>query len=137
MLPTNLTTNEVKNAAGTEVEFLRWRASERTVEFQKSGEAPNAENHLKVSHQEIGSGVDARRRSAVIGNQQIIGVSGAQREIKVSIVYDIPVGDVADYTAVNTLAAEVGSFTFLDGTGSTFLFAGTGVGHAAARDGSL
>lgn len=137
MLPTNLTTNEVKNSAGTEVEFYRWSASERTVEFAKAGEAPNAENHLKVSHQEVSSGVDARRRSAVIGNQQITGLSGKQREIKVSIVYDIPIGDIADYTAVNTLAAQVGSFTFLDGTGTTFLFAGTGVGHAAIRDGSV
>jgi len=63
MLPTHLTTNEVKNAAGTEVEFLRFDAAGRTVEFQQSAETPNLEHRLKTSHQESGSGVNERRRS--------------------------------------------------------------------------
>lgn len=137
MLPTNLTSNEVKDSAGTEVEFLRWRANERQVEFAKSGEAPNLNNHLLVSHQAIGSGVDERRRSAVIGTQEVTGASGVKRTIKCSIVWDIPEGDIANYTDVLNLTSKVGSFCFLDGTGTTFLFAGTGVGVAAAVNGTL
>jgi hypothetical protein len=136
MLPTNLTTNEVMNTAGTEVEFLRWRTNERQVEFALSGEAPNLNNHLLVSHQSVGSGVDERRRSAVIVTKEVTGASGVKRLIKVSIVADIPEGDIATYTDVITAMAEAGSFTFTSGT-STFVYAGTGNGASAIINGTL
>jgi hypothetical protein len=136
MLPLGLTTNEVKDAAGLEVEMQRWKVDGRSVEFQKVGELPNAENRIKVSHQDLGSGVDARRRSAVIGRLQVAGVSGAKREWKVTITIDAPVGDVASYTDGTKLMAEVGSFTYTLG-GTTFLYDGTGTGSAAILAGSL
>jgi hypothetical protein len=138
MLPQNLTTNEVKNASGTEVEFLRWRESERKIEFAKSGETPNAENRHLISHQDdIGTGINERRRSALISRYEFTGASGEKREVKITTTYDVPVGDMTTLANVNELAAQHGSLLYLDGTGTTFLFAGTGVAHSSLRDGSL
>lgn len=132
MLPANLTTNEVKNSSGTEVEFLRIRANERQVTFSKSGAAPNLDNTVGISHTVLGTGVDERRRTAILGYMEVTGASGEKRVIRVNHTYDIPIGDIASYADVYTLDAQVGSFVYLDGTGTTFLFAGTGTGASAA-----
>lgn len=58
MLSNTLNTNEVKDAAGTEVEFSRISTNGRSTEYAKVGEVPNAPYRLKVSHQETGSGLD-------------------------------------------------------------------------------
>jgi len=65
MLSNTLVTNEIKDAAATEVEFQRLEQDGRATEFSKVGETPNAPYRLKVSHQEVGTGLDLRRRSRV------------------------------------------------------------------------
>jgi hypothetical protein len=137
MLPLNLTTNEVKNSSGTEVEFHRIKANDRLVTYSKVGAAPNLDNLLSVSHTVLGSGVDERRRTAILGYLEVTGASGVKRIIRVNHTYDIPIGDIASYADVITLDAQVGSLTYLDGTGTTFLFAGTGVGASAAVNGTV
>jgi hypothetical protein len=137
MLPLNLTTNEVKNSAGTEVEFDRQEANGRLVKYTKKGAPPNLDNTISVSHTVLGTGVDERRRTAILGYLEVTGASGVKRIIRVNHTYDIPIGDIANYTDVITLDAQVGSFTYLDGTGTTFLFAGTGVGASAAVNGTV
>jgi hypothetical protein len=137
MLPLNLTTNEVKNQSGTEVEFGRIKANDRLVTYSKVGAAPNLDHTLSISHTVLGSGVDERRRTAILGYMEVTGASGAKRIIRVNHTYDIPIGDIASYTDVILLDAEVGSFTYLDGTGSTFLYAGTGTGASAAVNGTV
>lgn len=136
MLPNNLTTSEVKDSAGTAVPMNRWDAEGRSVEFAKVGEAPNAENHLKVSHQEVGSGVDTRRRSACIVTLQKAGISGKQREFKFSLVGDIPIGDISDYTDAKTCLAELMSFVGIGAAGTTLLYNCTGVGADAIINGT-
>lgn len=137
MLPLNLTTNEVKNSSGTETEFNRIKANDRLVTYSLAGAPPNLDTTLSVSHTVLGTGVDERRRTAVLGYKEVTGASGEKRIIRVNHTYDIPIGDIASYTDVITLDAQVGSFVYLDGTGTTFLFAGGGTGASAAVNGTV
>jgi len=139
MLPTHLTTNEIKNASGTEVEFLRFDAGQpRKLVFAKSGEAPNYEQRLDVAHIEAGAGVRRRRRSRFgfrIGHLSADGVTptftlGYQ-------ILDIPVGAIADYTYPTLCMAYMMSFCASQGATTTILYDGTGYGAAAQINGTL
>lgn len=136
-LPNNLNTNEVKNSAGTEVEFNRISVLDRSVTFAVAGESPNLPHRLKVSHQEIGTGLNLRRRSAVIINKTVTGASGTPREIKVTLTLDFPVGDLGNVTDATNLLAEIMSFCASLGASTTILYDGTGYGAAALINGSL
>jgi hypothetical protein len=137
MLPTNLNTNEVKNAAGTEVEFSRLATLDRSVTFAQVSETPNLPHRLKVSHLETGSGSDKRRRSVVRFDKTVTGASALPRTISAYVVLDIPVGDLSALTEVGNVAAELNSFLSTTGAGTTVLFDGTGYGTAACINGSL
>lgn len=137
MLPTNLNTNEVKNAAGAEVEFNRLATLDRSVTFAQVGESPNLEHRIKVSHLETGSGSETTRRSMVRVDKTITGVSGKPRVISFYAVAAIPVGDIANYTETGNVNAELISFLASTGADSTIKFDGTGNGAAALINGSL
>jgi len=137
MLPTNLTTNEVKNSAGTEVEFNRLSTLDRSVTFAQVSETPSAPHRLKVSHLETGSGSSLRRRSMVRIDKTVTGTSGVPRTISAYVVLDIPVGDVANYTETTNCVAELLSFCASLGASTTILYDGTGSGAAAMINGSL
>lgn len=137
MLATILNTNEVKNASGTEVEFTRLRAADRTVVYQQVAEPPNMQHRLTVSHQEIGGDVDARRRSVVRFDKEVAGVSLAKRKVSAYLVVDAPVGDLATSAEIKNVIAEVLSFCATTGAATTVLFDCTGNGAAALADGSL
>lgn len=137
MYPTNLTTNEVKNSAGTEVEFLRRSNFGTSIEFAQSGETPNLEHRLKVSHQEIGSGVTMRRRSLVRVDKTVEGASGVPRVISCYIVVDIPVGDISDYDDVKDALANLISNVASQGATTTILFDCSGYGADALVNGTL
>lgn len=137
MLPTNLTTNEVKNSAGTEVEFNRLSTLDRSVTFAVSGEVPNLPHRIKVSHLETGSGTETVRRSVVRIDKSVAGVSGKARIISFYVVAVIPVGDIANLTEATNTAAELNSFCSTTGAATTVLFDGTGYGTAALLNGSL
>jgi len=137
MLPNNLTTNEVKNSAGTEVEFLRIGTVDRSVSFAQSGETPNAPHRIKVSHLESGSGADLVRRSSTRVDKTILGVSGKPRVISFYTVAVVPVGDINSTSEVANVAAELNSFMASTGATTTILFDGTGNGTAALISGTL
>jgi len=137
MLPTNLTTNEVKNSSGTEVEFNRISTLDRSLTFAQSGEAPNAPHRLKVSHLETGSGALLRRRSVARVDKTITGVSGTPRVVSGYFVLDAPVGDMSATTEAVNVVAEVNSFMASLGASTTILYDGTGNGAAALINGTL
>lgn len=137
MLPTNLTTNEVKNAAGTEVEFNRLATLDRSVTFAQVGESPNLEHRLKVSHLETGSGSETTRRSMVRFDKTVTGVSGKPRVISFYAVASVPIGDIANYTEASNVSAELTSFLASTGADTTIKYDGTGNGAAALINGSL
>lgn len=136
-LPTNLTTNEVKNSAGTEVEFLRLSQLDRSVTFAQSGETPSLPHRLKVSHLETGAGSSSRRRSVCRIDKTIAGTSTIPRVISAYVVVDIPFGDITTYTEVTNCVAELNSFMASLGASTTILYDGTGNGSAALINGSL
>lgn len=136
-LPIHLTTNEVKNAAGSEVEFTRLLSADRNVLFAQSGEAPNREHRIKVSHQETGSGTKMVRRSLLRVDKTVDGADGAPVTISFYTVGVIPVGNIANYDEAKAVCAELGSLCFLTGADSTFLYDGSGYGAAALINGSL
>lgn len=135
MLSTTLNTNEVKDRAGVEVEFAHKSLIGSVHEYAKVGETPNLKHRLKVSHQEISEGQEARRRSAVIVRREITGKSGKTRVIQFVFSGDIPVGDIEDFNLVKDTAANVLSFCATTGAGTTVLFDGSGTGADAVING--
>lgn len=137
MLPSNLTTNEVKNSAGTEVEFSRLSANDRTVEFSQVAETPNLPHRIKVSHQEIGVDVNRRRRSLVRVDKTIAGVNGSPVQFTAYAVADIPIGNVSSLAEASNVVAELMSLIASQGATTTILFDCTGYGAASLVNGSL
>jgi hypothetical protein len=139
MFPTNLTTNEVKNAAGTEEEFLRLSVTGRELIFAKSGESPSLQHRLSVRHQETGSGFRLRRRSAVRVDKTIISTVDNITPVVFSAytVVDFPVGAVAAITEGTNVLANLLAISATTGAGTTVLFDCSGYGAAALIGGSL
>lgn len=131
MLSNALNTNEVKNAAGTEVEFAYHDSEGRMREWHAVGEAPNLPHRIKIQHQESGTGVNKVRRSALRVLKTKLGVSGVPREHLWYIVGVIPVGDIADVTDVKDVAAELMSLFASTGADTTIKYDCTGNGAAA------
>jgi hypothetical protein len=139
MLSNTLNTNEIKNAAGTEVEFSRLATSDRQTEFGQIAEAPSLPHRLKISHQETGSGLKQRRRSVVRVDKTVISGVDTATPITVSayIVMDIPVGAMTAIAEAANVLAELLSFSATTGSGTTVLFDGTGNGAVALLTGGL
>lgn len=137
MLSNTLNTNEIKNAAGTEVEFSRLSTSARATEFAQISEIPNLPHRLKISHQESGSSVTMRRRSMVRFDKTVAGASLEPRVVSAYIVVDSPIGDLAADTEIKNVIAELLSFCATTGAATTVLFDCSGNGAAALKDGSL
>jgi hypothetical protein len=138
MLATTLNTNEIKNAAGTEVEFQRISTGPgRAVEYAQITETYNAPHRLRVSHSESGSGADKRRRSVVRFDKTITGADGVARVITFYKVADIPVGDMTTTTEAANVSAELNSFCASLGVSTTILYDGTGNGDTCLLTGGL
>lgn len=140
-LPTNLSTNEVKNAAGTEVEFLFREEQGRSKEYAKSAETPYLPERIKVQHRDVGkTGTPAlRRQSNVLMTKTVMSAvdSVTPVVIRLSISLDAPIGALANLTAVTEVVAWMNSFLSTTGAATTVLFDGTGTGAAALINGTL
>jgi len=139
MLSNTLNTNEVKDRAGVEVEFSRLSTSDRRTEFAKISETPSLPYRLSVSHQEIGTGLKARRRSVVRFDKTHI--SGVDSETPVTtsayLVLDYPIGASTTDDEAQDVIANILSFCATTGAATTVLFDGTGNGAAALLSGGL
>jgi hypothetical protein len=139
MFPTNLTTNEVKNASGTEIEFLRQSVTGRETVFAKSGEAPNLLHRIAIRHAEIGSGFKLRRRSQL--RVELQHTSDVDNETTVSslfyVVGDLPVGAIAVYTNPKLALANLISLLASTGADTTIKFDCTGYGADALINGTM
>jgi len=139
MLSTNLTTNEVKDSTGAEVEFLRQSVSARSLVFAMSGESPSHPRRITVSHSEIGGGLKKRRRSVVRVDYTISGGIDSTVAVVHSayIVMDIPIGNIGDYNEAKHALAYLLSLCATTGAASTVLFDCTGNGANALIQGTL
>lgn len=137
-LPLALNTNEVKNSAGTEVEFVRCDSGTgRAIVFAQANEAPNAQHRLGVAHTEVGTGVNLVRRSRARVDKVVAGVSGNPRTISYYVVAVIPVGDLATLDEPRNVQAELLSFMASTGADTAIKFDGTGTGAKAVTEGTL
>jgi hypothetical protein len=139
MLSNTLVTNEVKNAAGTEVEFSRISTNGRETVFAQSGETPSLPHRLSIKHQESGSGMKLRRRSVVRVDKTVISGVDSVTPITVSayIVLDAPIGAMSAITEATNVCAELVSFCASLGASTTILYDGTGNGVATLLSGGL
>jgi hypothetical protein len=139
MLTNTLSTNEIKNAAGTEQEFGRISSSERQTVFSLLTESPSAPHRLSIAHTEIGSGLTKRRRSVVRFDKTVISTVDSVTPVVVTAyaVLDAPVGALVASTELANVLANLMSFLATTGGGTTVLFDGTGNGATALIAGSL
>jgi hypothetical protein len=137
MLPTTLNTNEVKNSAGTEVQFVRRKQDGTLLEFAHDAEVYNAPHRLTISHSENGAAAKLRRRSVVRVDKTVPGVDGERVKISAYIVADIPVGNLDSNDEVEHVIAELLSFSATTGADTTVLFNGTGHGATCLIQGTL
>jgi len=138
MLTDPLVTNQVKNAAGTEVEFQGIDSVGRRKVFAKVGEVPSLQHRLTVSHQESGSGFKLRRRSMIrVDITSISTVDSVTPVTSSAVLYiDAPVGAILAMTEPANALAEVGSLVHTLAS-NTHLYDGTGNGAVALLGGTL
>jgi len=139
MLSNTLNTNEIKNSAGTEVEFQHLDQDGRSHEYAQIGESPALQHRLKIQHLETGTGTNKRRRSVVRFDKTIMSTVDTALPVTVSAytVLDAPVGALLANTEMAHVLAELMSFTASLGASTTILYDGTGNGAAALLSGGL
>ena len=139
MLSNTLNTNEVKNAAGTEVEFQSLSIDQRKRIFSQITEVPSLPHRLSISHLETGVGLKGRRRSVVRVDKTVVSGVDSVTPITASayLVLDLPVGGMSAITEGANVLAELLSFCATTGAGTTVLFDGTGNGANALLTGGL
>jgi hypothetical protein len=137
MLANTLNTNEIKNSAGTEVEFDHYDGGSRTREFAQKNESPQLTHRLKISHQQSGKGSSERRRSVCRFDKEVTGVSGNQVTVSAYVVVDLPVGDLSTYDEPKHVLAELMSFCASLGASTTILYDCTGNGATSLINGTL
>lgn len=139
MLSNTLVTNEIKNAAGTEVEFSRISIGDRKTEFAMVSETPALPNRLVISHVESGSGINRRRRSVVRFDKTTAGEVDTTQNVKSTayLVLDAPIGNLTTSTALANVVAQLTSFVASLGASTTILYDGTGNGAVALISGGI
>lgn len=139
MLANSLNTNEIKNSAGTEVEFTRLSTNNRETVFQQVAETPSLPHRLQIKHLESGAGIKRRRRSVVRFDKTVM--SGVDATVPVTIsayaVVDTPVGALTANTEPTHVVAELMSFLASLGASTTILYDGTGNGARVLLNGEL
>lgn len=137
MLSNTLVTNEVKNAAGTEVEFNRISTADRKTEFALNGELPGLPNRLIISHQEIGSGASKRRRSLVSFRKTVAGTDTSPVTTIANLTLDIPIGNLSTFDCPKDVLAQMMSFVASLGATTTILFDCSGNGAVSLIHGQI
>lgn len=135
----DLNTNEIKNPAGTEVEFTRISTGPREGVWKATSETPNLPNRLTIKHSETGSGFNARRRSLVRFDKTIASTVDATKNVTVSAyaVLDAPVGACAAMADMDDPLAYLMSFVASLGASTTILYDCTGNGARALLNGEI
>jgi hypothetical protein len=139
MLSNTLNTNEIKNSAGTEVEFQRLSSSDRSTEYAQITESPSKPHRLSIKHAESGAGINKRRRSVVRFDKTVASDVDTTKLVVVSfyVVMDAPVGALTTSVEMANVNAELMSFMASLGASTTILYDGTGNGSVALLAGGL
>lgn len=140
MITNTLNTNEVKNSAGTEVEFQRLSISDRDTVFAAIGESYARPHRLSIKHTETGGGTKKRRRSVIRIDKTVDTLADATLEpsvVSFYLVADIPIGGLTTTAEPANCLAELVSFVASLGASTTILYDGTGNGAAALLAGTV
>jgi len=138
-LSTTLVTNEIKNAAGAEVEFrFKQNGPGARCEFAQVSESPAYPHRLSIAHQESGTGINATRRSVVRFDKTVASTVDATKACTISAyaVVSIPKGALIASTEVSNVIAELMSFLATQG-GTTVLYDCTGTGADVLLNGII
>lgn len=137
MLTNTLSTNEIKNAAGTGVTFDRRSISDHATEFRNVSN-PSLPKVLTIAHEEIGSGLKKRRRTKIRFDVTSLG-SDTITPVVTSIyqVVDAPVGAIATTAPIAEVLAYMNSFCASLGASTTILYDGSGNGAVICLNGTL
>jgi hypothetical protein len=138
-IPTNLQTNEVKNAAGTEVQFLGTGPEGRSRTFIQENENPSQPHRIKVQHQETGVGMKKVRRSNIRVDKVSISTVDSLTPIThtASLTISSPVGAIISQDVMKDVLAELMSLVASQGATTTILYDCSGYGADALVNGTL
>jgi len=130
MFNNTLVTNEIKNAAGTEKEFQRISTGDGRATFAFIGESPAYPHRFTIAHQEVGSGINQRRKSVLRFDKTEAGAVNANFSYKngIWIVVDRGIGQETTDVNIKDLLANMMSLLATTGAGTTVLFDCTGTG---------
>jgi hypothetical protein len=140
MLPDSLNTNQIRNSAGTEVEFeILEGPIGRLRKWRQVAAAPYLNHFLTVSHQEVGSGLKLQRRSLVRFDKTVISTVDNLTPVTISAytVMVIPVGALLTLAEPANVLAELHSLNASLASATVLTLDGTGNGSVALLNGSL
>lgn len=142
MLSNLLNTNEIKNSAGTEVEFGRRgnpTKNANAIEYYALTEGLVTKHTFLVSHQVVGKGKQEQIQSVVIFRKTVISTVDSQTPCTFvgQLKLTSPSGLMLTTAESANVLSELGSFCFLTGADSTFKYDGTGTGGAALLNRTL
>jgi hypothetical protein len=139
MLSNTLVTNEIKNSAGTEIEFQRLLTDGRSTVFAKINESPSLPIHLSIAHTESGLGLRRRRRSVVRFDETSVSGMDSITPVTSSFYFvgDFPVGALTAMTTPTNVIAYGMSFLASLGASTTILYDGTGNGAQVIIAGTI
>lgn len=139
MLSNTLNNNEIKNAAGAEVEFEHKTGGDNFRVFMQINEPPADPHRLTIKHQESGTGINQRRRSVVRFDKQVMSTVDTTKPVTISAycVLDAPTGALLANTEMSNVLAELMSFMASLGASTTILYDCTGNGAKSLIGGTL
>lgn len=139
MLSNSLNANQIKNSAGTGVNFSHLDMCGRKRIFAKDGESPSLWHRLSINHAEIGAGKNRVRRSNVRVDYQVLSEVDLVTPVFVSVytVAVLPVGHLTALTAPTLALANLNSFMSSLGANTTILYDGTGSGTQVLLTGGM
>jgi hypothetical protein len=140
MLPDSLNTNQIRNSAGTEIEFeIHEGPVGRLRKWRQVAMIPYLGHYLTVSHQEVGSGLKLVRRSLVRFDKTVLSTVDNLTPVTISAytVLVAPVGALATLAEPTTVLAELHSLNASVASATALTLDGTGNGSIALINGSM
>jgi hypothetical protein len=137
MLSNTLVTNEVKDAAGSEIEFERVSMNGQSTIYRKASETIGLPHRLTISHSRSGSGKSTTRRSVVRFDITSENTAGDKVVDSAYLVLSVPEGVADDQNNGKKALANLLSFCATTGAGTTVLFDCSGLGAQALLNETL
>jgi hypothetical protein len=139
MLSNSLVTNEIKNAAGAEIEFARRSQGTNETEFYALTEGAVTEHTLRIKHAITGVGIKKVQSSAFRFDKTVISTVDLITPVIHScyVVLKAPIGAMLTTAESANVIAESMSFLASLGASTTILYDCTGNGATSLLNRSL